>query len=93
MKNKLTPEGYKIISLCDYGYTWVFVFTSQVEKDNLIEFVSSLNNIGSANSNISSKDFRINLAWDLIRDTLDNEKKKELQDLQAPFKVKLNHYK
>ncbi|CAG8682358.1 4138_t:CDS:1, partial [Dentiscutata heterogama] len=42
----------------------------------------------AANSNISSKDFRINLAWDLIRDTLDDGKKKELQDLQALSKGK-----
>ena len=28
MKNKPTPEGYKIVSLCDAGYTWTFTFTS-----------------------------------------------------------------
>src|SRR6185312_16588724 len=33
MKNKPTPEGYKIFSLCDAGYTYTFAFTSRIEKD------------------------------------------------------------
>ncbi|CAG8615282.1 16971_t:CDS:2 [Cetraspora pellucida] len=46
VKNKPTPERYKIISLCDYSYTWAFVFTSRVKKNDLIESISGLNNIG-----------------------------------------------
>lgn len=40
------------------------------------------------NSNISSKDFRITLAWELIRDALGDGKKNESQELQAPSKRK-----
>lgn len=25
MKNKPIPNGYKILALCDYGYTWSFL--------------------------------------------------------------------
>lgn len=30
MKNKLIPEGFKILSLCDSGYTYTFIPTSRV---------------------------------------------------------------
>ena len=30
IKNKSTPEGYKILSLCDAGYTYTFIFTSRI---------------------------------------------------------------
>ena len=46
MKNKPTPEGYKIFSLCDAGYTYTFMFTSQVEKNTEIESVVRLNETG-----------------------------------------------
>ncbi|CAG8826395.1 36521_t:CDS:1, partial [Racocetra persica] len=47
MKNKPTPEGYKIISLCDRGYTWVFLFTSRVKKNISLESIPGLSNTGS----------------------------------------------
>ena len=46
MKNKPTPEGYKILSLCDAGYTYTFMFTSRVEKNTEIESVVGLNETG-----------------------------------------------
>jgi Transposase IS4 len=46
MKNKPTPEGYKILSLCDAGYTYTFMFTSRVEKNTNIEPVAGLNETG-----------------------------------------------
>ena len=32
IKNKPTPEGYKILSLCDTGYTYTFIFTSRIQN-------------------------------------------------------------
>src|SRR5438477_55219 len=32
IKNKPTPEGYKILSLCDAGYTYTFIFTSRIQN-------------------------------------------------------------
>ena len=50
MKNKPTLEGYKILSLCDAGYTYTFMFTSKVEKNTkiviVIELVIGLNETG-----------------------------------------------
>ncbi|CAG8749260.1 16797_t:CDS:2, partial [Acaulospora morrowiae] len=46
MKNKPTPEGYKILSLCDAGYIYTFIFTSRVEKNTDIEPVVGLNETG-----------------------------------------------
>jgi len=47
MKNKPTPEGYKILALCNAGYTHSFMFTSQIEKDNEVEQIEHLNKIGN----------------------------------------------
>ena len=46
MKNKPTPEGYKIVSLCDTGYTWTFTFTSRIEKNSEIEQITGLTETG-----------------------------------------------
>ncbi len=32
IKNKPTPEGYKILSLCDTSYTYTFIFTSRIQN-------------------------------------------------------------
>ncbi len=32
IKNKPTPEGYKILSLCDSGYIYTFIFTSRIQN-------------------------------------------------------------
>jgi hypothetical protein len=46
IKNKPTPEGYKILALCDNsGYTYSFMFTSRI-KENPLEKVTSLSKIG-----------------------------------------------
>jgi hypothetical protein len=46
IKNKPTPEGYKILSLCDSGYTYTFMFTSRVEKSN-VDVIENVNKIGA----------------------------------------------
>ncbi|CAG8487097.1 13916_t:CDS:2, partial [Cetraspora pellucida] len=46
IKNKPTPEGYKIFSLCDAGYTWTFVFYSRVEKNSELEHINGINDTG-----------------------------------------------
>lgn len=47
IKNKPTPEGYKILSLCDSGYTYTFIFTSRIQSHPEIQLISNLNKIGS----------------------------------------------
>ncbi|CAG8819563.1 8437_t:CDS:1, partial [Cetraspora pellucida] len=46
IKNKPTPEGYKIISLCDSGYTYYFIFTSCIESNSEINSIPNINKIG-----------------------------------------------
>ncbi|CAG8821172.1 7628_t:CDS:2, partial [Racocetra persica] len=46
MKSKPTPEGYKILSLYDSGYTWIFSFLSRVEKATNLPTVQGINEIG-----------------------------------------------
>lgn len=36
IKNKPTPEGYKILSLCKSGYTYTFMFMSRIRPSMLI---------------------------------------------------------
>ena len=43
IKNKLTPEGYKIFSLCDSGYTYSFLFLSRTLKNPIVNQISNLN--------------------------------------------------
>ena len=45
IKNKLTPEGFKILSLCDSGYTYTFLPTSRVSSSDVTR-VNSLNQTG-----------------------------------------------
>jgi hypothetical protein len=47
IKGKPTPEGYKILALCEHGYTYDFLFTSRVEKTPASEPVRGLNAIGN----------------------------------------------
>lgn len=45
IKNKPTPEGFKIFSLCDAGYTYIFIPTSRVASPE-VEVVEGLNQTG-----------------------------------------------
>ena len=47
MKNKPTPEGYKVLALCNAGYTYSFMFTSRIEKNSEIEQIEHLSKIGN----------------------------------------------
>ncbi|CAG8703026.1 9910_t:CDS:1 [Dentiscutata erythropus] len=47
MKNKSISEGYKIISLCEKGYTYTFVLESHVENNNEIQSIFGLSKTGS----------------------------------------------
>ncbi|GBC01514.1 hypothetical protein RclHR1_42090001 [Rhizophagus clarus] len=47
IKNKPTPEGYKIFSLCDAGYTYTFIFTSRIQTHPEIQQVSDLSKVGN----------------------------------------------
>ena len=46
IKNKPTPEGYKILSLCESGYTYTFMFTSRVKSSN-VNPIANVNRIGA----------------------------------------------
>src|ERR1044071_7761541 len=46
IKNKPTPEGYKIFSLCESRYTYAFMFISQIKPSN-IEPIPNVNRIGA----------------------------------------------
>jgi hypothetical protein len=43
IKNKPTPQGYKILSLCDFGYTYSFIFLSRISHHPNIEIIPGLN--------------------------------------------------
>src|SRR5215213_743385 len=47
IKNKPTPEGYKILSLCDAGYTYTFIFTSRIQNQPEVQLIPNLSKIGS----------------------------------------------
>ncbi|CAG8626254.1 1940_t:CDS:2 [Acaulospora morrowiae] len=47
IKNKPTPEGYKIMSLCEKGYTYAFTFESRIKINNKIPNIFGLNKTGS----------------------------------------------
>ena len=47
IKNKPTPEGYKILSLCDAGYTYTFIFTSRIQNQPEVQQVSDLSKVGN----------------------------------------------
>ncbi|CAG8797157.1 296_t:CDS:2, partial [Dentiscutata erythropus] len=47
MKNKPVSEGYKIISLCEKGYTYTFMFESRVELNKEVPNILGLSKTGS----------------------------------------------
>jgi hypothetical protein len=47
IKNKPTPEGYKIMSLCEKGYTYTFTFESRIVANDKIPSIPGLNKTGS----------------------------------------------
>src|SRR6185312_3997359 len=47
IKNKPTPEGYKILSLCDSGYTYSFIFTSRIHNHPEVKQIANLNKVGN----------------------------------------------
>ncbi len=47
IKNKLTPESYKILSLCDAGYTYTFIFISRIQNHQEVQQVSDLSKVGN----------------------------------------------
>ncbi|CAB5380272.1 unnamed protein product [Rhizophagus irregularis] len=47
IKNKPTPKGYKILSFCDAGYTYTFIFTSRIQIHPEIQQVSDLSKVGN----------------------------------------------
>ncbi|CAG8850840.1 2548_t:CDS:1, partial [Racocetra persica] len=46
MKSKPTLKGYKILLLCDSGYTWTFSFLSRIEKTTNLSTAQGINEIG-----------------------------------------------
>lgn len=46
IKNKPTPEGYRILSLCDSGYTYSFMFTSRIEPSD-VDLIPNINKTGA----------------------------------------------
>jgi hypothetical protein len=46
MKGKLILEGFKILALCDYGYTWTFLPTSRITANKEIKKVDGINGTG-----------------------------------------------
>ncbi|KAF9367391.1 hypothetical protein CPB97_005841, partial [Podila verticillata] len=48
MKGKPTPEGYKILTLCEAGYTYAFLYTSRIKSIIGIEKIPGLSLTSSA---------------------------------------------
>jgi hypothetical protein len=42
VKGKPTPEGFKILALCDYGYTWTFLPISRITPNKEIKKVDKI---------------------------------------------------
>ncbi|GBB97601.1 hypothetical protein RclHR1_03010004 [Rhizophagus clarus] len=55
IKNKPTPEGYKILSFCDAGYTYTFIFTSRIQTHPKIQQVSDLSKVGNEVYHLTSQ--------------------------------------
>ncbi|GBC08628.1 hypothetical protein RclHR1_08270005 [Rhizophagus clarus] len=55
IKNKPTPEGYKILSLCDADYTYTFIFTSRIQTHPEIQQVSDLSKVGNEVYHLTSQ--------------------------------------
>ena len=47
IKNKPTPEGYKVFALCDHGYTYTFLPTSRVHQNEEVQKVNGITYTGS----------------------------------------------
>jgi hypothetical protein len=47
IKNKPTPEGYKIFALCDQGYTYTFLPVSRIQDNKEVKKVAGINSTGS----------------------------------------------
>jgi len=47
IKNKPTSEGYKILSLCNTDYTYMFIFTSRIQNHQEIQQISNLSKVGN----------------------------------------------
>ncbi len=45
IKNKPTPEGYKILSLCELGYTYIFLFMLRIKSSN-VNTIANINKTG-----------------------------------------------
>jgi len=48
IKNKSTPEEYKILSLCELGYTYTFLFMSRIKSSN----VDTIANVNKTNTEV-----------------------------------------
>jgi hypothetical protein len=46
LKGKPTPEGFKILALCDYGYTWTFLPTSRINTNKEVKKIDQINGTG-----------------------------------------------
>ena len=55
IKNKPTPEDYKILSLYDAGYTYTFIFTSRIQTHPEIQQVSDLSKVGNEVYHLTSQ--------------------------------------
>src|SRR6266542_243201 len=55
IKNKPIPEGYKILFLCDSGYTYTFIFTSRIQNQPEVQQIPNLGKIGSEVYHLVSK--------------------------------------
>ena len=47
IRGKPTPEGYKIFALCDHGYTYTFLPSSRVKKNEEVEKINGITYTGS----------------------------------------------
>ncbi|CAG8793476.1 6209_t:CDS:2, partial [Cetraspora pellucida] len=47
IKNKPTSEGYKILSLCNSGYTYSFIFTLHIHNHPEVKQIANLNKVGN----------------------------------------------
>jgi hypothetical protein len=55
IKNKPTPEGYKILSLCDAGYTYAFFFTSRIHNQPEVQQMLGLSKVGNEVFHLASQ--------------------------------------
>ncbi len=46
IKNKSTSKGYKILSLCKLGYTYIFLFMSRIKSSD-VDTIANINKTGT----------------------------------------------